>query len=103
MVFGLQRLVPAYEDSYKTWYPRLRKPRYPYSSTRACTCRYCRRPTDAACLQVRPSDSGKEADPFSTTQLESTQLGLPSSMDPAESHAISEPFSSAMVHLYNVN
>ncbi|CAK0751704.1 hypothetical protein CVIRNUC_002088 [Coccomyxa viridis] len=26
VVFGLQRLVPAYEDSYRTWYPRLRKP-----------------------------------------------------------------------------
>ncbi len=28
VVFGLQRLVPAYEDSYKNWYPKLRKPRY---------------------------------------------------------------------------
>ncbi|CAL8462405.1 g1938 [Coccomyxa elongata] len=26
IVFGLQKLVPAYEESYKVWYPKLRKP-----------------------------------------------------------------------------
>ena len=26
IVFGVQALVPAYEDSYKVWYPELRKP-----------------------------------------------------------------------------
>ena len=25
-MFGVQALVPAYEDSYKVWYPKLRHP-----------------------------------------------------------------------------
>ena len=37
------------------------------------------------------------------TQLEPAELDVPSSMDPSEDYAISEPLTSPIVHLYNVS
>ena len=37
------------------------------------------------------------------TQLEPAKLDVPSSMDPSEDHAISEPLTSPMLNSYNVS
>ena len=42
-------------------------------------------------------------EPFTASQLEPAELGLPSSLDSPESHAIGERLTTAMVHLYNVH
>lgn len=40
---------------------------------------------------------------YTAAQLEPAELDVPSSMDPSEDHAVSEPLTSAMLYMYNVS